>query len=531
MSREARLFLFLVLWLGLVFAFTILFPPQHQNSVTKSTNLTQNEFASEKKDVYSTVAKEYFSILVETNSLRLLVSESGVDDIYFYYGDRYYELASSNYVFKPLSVVLGSVVYSTNLDKKYIYFDRKGVSEVKINNNNLSIFREIIFVSNYTFDVVVKVKNKGSKPVIFDGISLVFSGPLGPDTSDERFSYIYLRTGYIEKGSFNFVETLTTSIFSGTERHAVKDYNIISGIWMENKYTVLGIVALEGECRAEFVALDTKYGINKIMALKTLTYVFEGGSEKIYKFRVFVGPRKNEVLEFFGYGFKNLEDGGILKPIYDFLKLLIKLFYNLTGSWGLAVVLIAIAVKVLLEPLSIKSAISMKRLQIISPKIKEIQEKYKNDPKKMNAEIAELYRIYGANPASGCLPLLLQIPIFIALYNVLSGFIELKGQELLWIKDLTKPDTIIYIKELEGLFLIPASINLLPIIMTSISLVQTYLMSSKSGATQQNVTMWILPIVFMFIFWNLPSALVLYWTIQTLLGTVEQYVINKVLKY
>lgn len=529
MSRETRLFLFLVIWLGIVFVFMLLFPTRQGNLPKQITN-TNQLITTSKPDAKVLSSKREFVKNIVTNNIDLNLTDTGFKDIYFWYEGRKYELAKSNYVFTPFSLLLGSVA-TTNLQfSQELSFDESGLSRVEIGGSRLSLKREIVYISNYIFEVVISVKNEERKPVVFGGVSIVFSGPLGPDTSDEHYTYIYLRTGYIEKNTYNFVETLTTSIFSGTERYSIKEPSVVNGVWMENRYTVVGIVPIGTDCRAEFVTKDTKYGHNKVMSLRVPTEIIDENKERVYKFRVFLGPKKNEILEYFGNGFKSLEDGGILKPIYDFLKLLVRFFYNITGSWGIAVILIAIAVKILLEPLSVKSAVSMKRLQLIAPKIKEIQEKYKDDPKKMNAEIAELYRIYGANPASGCLPLLLQIPIFIALYNVLSGFIELKGQGLLWIKDLTKPDTILYIKELEGFFLLPASINLLPIIMTGISLLQTYLTSSKTQ-TQQTLTMWLLPIIFMFIFWNLPSALVLYWTMQTLLGVVEQYIINRTIQY
>jgi YidC/Oxa1 family membrane protein insertase len=110
------------------------------------------------------------------------------------------------------------------------------------------------------------------------------------------------------------------------------------------------------------------------------------------------------------------------------------------------------------------------------------------------------------------------------------SFIELSGQSFLWIRDLTKPDTILYIKAFEGLIILPASINLLPIIMTVLSIIQTAISLAKVQ-TEQTITMWLIPIIFMFIFWNLPSALVLYWTVQNLLSLIEQYIINKTLKY
>lgn len=528
MTRESRLFLFFVLWLGIVLVFIWLFPttPKITSNIT---NTNTNTYLIKPTDIVKSYKVKEFSKSINTNSVEFFISHKGIEKVYFYYENRKYALFETNYVFTPFSLFSTSIVKLTNNLVPDIVFDENGKSVLEFSNATLVFEKEMIPLSNYIFDIVVKVKNPSRKDVIFNGFTIAFSGPLGPETIDEHFAYLNLRTGYLDKNG-DVVETLTTSIFSGTERFSVKDAGTFSAIWMENKYTIVGIVPLEDELRAEFLISDSKYGHNKIASLRSSSVIIEKGGEKVYRFRILLAPKKNHILESFGYGFKNLEDGGILRPIYSFFALVLKFFYSITGSWGIAVILISIFIKILLEPLSIKAAVSMKRLQLITPKIKEVQQKYKNDPQKANAEIAELYRVYGANPASGCLPLLLQIPIFIALYNVLVGFIELKGQSFLWIHDLTKPDTILYIKELEGFFILPASINLLPIIMTAISLLQTYLSSSKTQ-TQQTATMWILPIVFMFIFWNLPSALVMYWTIQTLLGTIEQYIINKTIKY
>ncbi|MGC8767057.1 MAG: membrane protein insertase YidC [Brevinematia bacterium] len=529
MSRETRLFLFFVLWLGIVIVFMWLFPTTPKTNLPADKLAQTNTYFEKPSQLVNRYNVKSFSNVINTNNVEFYISHKGFEKIYFSYDDRIYSLFETNYIFTPFSMFLSSVIKLSNNLFPDVVFDESGKSVLELSNGNIVFERELIPVSNYIFDIVLKVKNSSKRDIIFNGFSIAISGPLGPETIDEHFAYLNLRTGYIDKLG-NVVETLTTSLFTGTERYSSKDAGNVSGVWMENKYTIVGIVPLDDEFRAEFLVYDTKYGHNKVISLRSPNLILEKGSEKIYKFRVLLGPKKNHILESFGYGFKNLEDGGILKPIYDFFGFLLKPLYTITGSWGLAVVLFSIFAKLLLEPLSIKSAISMKRLQLIAPKVKEVQEKYKDDPKKANAEIAELYRIYGANPASGCLPLLLQIPIFIALYNVLVGLIELKGQSFLWIHDLTKPDTILYIKQLEGFFILPASINLLPIIMTITSLFQTYISSSKAQ-TQQTMTMWLLPIVFMFIFWNLPSALVMYWTIQTFLSAIEQYIINRVVKY
>jgi len=548
MSRELRLLFFLVVWIGIVYAYILFFTPKGgntsggQTSSIKTNTITSNNTTNyiatsrltetltnttfEQLDKYS-----YFSNIIYTNSLELVIDNLSFRGIKFRYKGRSYELLQHNCVVPPLAMTVGDVFNLTNYSTEFFSFNRDGGCRIKVSDGStFEVKRDVIFVSNYVFDIKISVRNLQKKPVIFNGFNLSFSGPLGPNSNDPNFAYLYLKSGYIDKKSSNIVETLTTSIFSGTEKFAIKESSF-SGVWLANGYEFIALIPEEGDFKAEFLAVDTKHGYNKIVSLKSVNAIFEAGETKEYKVRVFLGPKKQDVVESFGVkSFLGLEDGGVLKPLYIGLGWLLNFFYSLIPNWGLVVIVASLFIKLLLEPLSIKSAVSMKRLQLIAPKIKEIQEKYKDNPSKMNAEIAELYRTYGANPASGCLPLLLQIPIFIAFYGVLTSFIELSGQGFLWINDLTKPDTILYIKAFEGLIILPASVNLLPIIMTILSLIQVAVSSGKVK-TDQTLTMWITPIIFMFIFWNLPSALVLYWTIQNLFSIIEQYIVNETLKY
>ncbi len=538
MTREFRLLIFFVVWIGMVIAFYLIFPPVPVNKTSKENITNVITFQPDVTREYKVLSgKNQFTDVIKTNNLEFYIDNLGFSRIYAKYSSKIYEMLDRNLEYQPFSFILGSLRnIKTKVDFSNVVMTFDKLSDLKYKSRvvsesfDISLERKIEFVSDYTFDMVIKLKNNSSSKSLFNGFGIIVSGPLGPGADDEHFTYQFLRTGYIENGTGNVVETLTTSIFSGTEKFSFKPSGIFSAVWMENKYAILGIAILSGEFDAEFKSVDKKYGYNKVISLQSKSMVLNPNEEKEFKIRILIAPKKNEILESFGFGFRGLEEGGVLKILHVGIVWLLNFIYSIFGHWGISIIVLTIVVKLLLEPLTIKSAVSMKRLQLIAPKIKEIQEQYKNDPKMANIKIAELYRTYGANPASGCFPILLQIPIFIALYGVLTSFIELKGEGLLWIKDLTRPDTVLYIKELESTLILPASVNLLPIIMTLVSLLQTYLTSSKTSS-QQTAIMWILPIVFMIIFWNLPSALVLYWTILSILGVVEQYIVNKTLKY
>ena len=195
------------------------------------------------------------------------------------------------------------------------------------------------------------------------------------------------------------------------------------------------------------------------------------------------------------------------------------------SNWGLVIIIMALFIKLILSPLSIRAAISIRRSALLQPKIKGLQEKYKNDAKILNEKMAELYKKEGINPLGGCLPMLLQIPVFFALYRVLSTSVDLRGASFLWIKDLTMPDTLFRM----SIPFLPNTFNLLPIIMTVVQIISMRLQSMRTpggNQQQQTINTFLLPIVFLFIFWSMPSGLVLYWTIQNFYTILEQEFIN-----
>jgi YidC/Oxa1 family membrane protein insertase len=167
-------------------------------------------------------------------------------------------------------------------------------------------------------------------------------------------------------------------------------------------------------------------------------------------------------------------------------------------------------------------------MQEVQPIMKEVQAKYKDNPEKLNQEMMEVYRRYKVNPVSGCLPLIIQIPIFYAFFNTLRNAVDLKGAPFfLWVNDLSKPDALFDLG-----FTVPfinaSTFNLLPLVMTAVWAVQM-ITGQPTGAvkSEQQKLMMIMPIVFGFLLYNMPSGLVIYWTVNTLLTLVQQIVMNR----
>jgi YidC/Oxa1 family membrane protein insertase len=181
-------------------------------------------------------------------------------------------------------------------------------------------------------------------------------------------------------------------------------------------------------------------------------------------------------------------------------------------------------------PLINKSQRSMKKMQEMQPRMAEVREKYKKDPQRMQKEMMELYKTHKVNPVGGCLPMLLQIPVFFALYKILMIAIELRGAPfILWIKDLSAPDTLFGH--------LPSSIPLiggfavgpLPIVM-GITMIIQQKMTPTSADPRQNKMMMFMPIIFTFLFLNFASGLVLYWLMNNVFSIIQQFYANKKLK-
>ncbi|MBN2373293.1 membrane protein insertase YidC, partial [bacterium] len=197
------------------------------------------------------------------------------------------------------------------------------------------------------------------------------------------------------------------------------------------------------------------------------------------------------------------------------------------GNWGAALIVLAALINIVLYPLTTKRYLeSARNMQALQPKINELKEKYKDDPKKMNQAMLDLYKEHKINPLGGCLPLLLQMPIFIALYRTLIVSIELKGAQFLWMKDLAVPDR---------LFKMPLPppfdyFNLLPILMAGAMFLQqknTQKAAPKQADKTQQQMMVMMPLIFGVIFYNFASGLVLYWLTSTLTMTGFSYAYNK----
>ncbi|MCB1192732.1 MAG: membrane protein insertase YidC [Leptospiraceae bacterium] len=217
---------------------------------------------------------------------------------------------------------------------------------------------------------------------------------------------------------------------------------------------------------------------------------------------------------------------GLTTPFRNGIVWVLKKLHDYTiPNYGWCIIIFAILFKAIFYPLNQKQAESMKKMQELNPQIKEINERYAKDAQLKQQKIMELYKKHNANPMGGCLPMLIQIPIFIALYTAFSDTIELWKSPFLWIGDLSEPDTVWKTPAVLGMAT-GLSVNILPLIMVGTQVLQTRL-TSFTGDPNQKTMMYIMPVIMLYFFWTMPSGVTLYWTMQNVLSILQQVWTNK----
>ncbi len=262
--------------------------------------------------------------------------------------------------------------------------------------------------------------------------------------------------------------------------------------------------------------------------------VLPGGKREFEVF-AFFGPQSTGLLKEYGEGFENIvafSNFGLLNAISKGIIRFIKLIHGVIPSWGACIVIVSILIYFALYPLTMKGMLSMKRMQSLQPQIAKIREQHKNNPQRLNKEMMGLYKEHKINPLGGCLPLLLQMPIFIALYHALWRSIIFKGADFLWIKDLSEPDRLIHPLPFQLPF-IGNEFNILPVLMMIIMMFQQRLTAKNMQTTdptqkaQQKMMGLFFPVLLGVIFYKFASGLTIYFTIFYLLSTFTQWKMSK----
>jgi YidC/Oxa1 family membrane protein insertase len=387
----------------------------------------------------------------------------------------------------------------------------------------------------YMFELAVGL-NGGASTASFDfqgaAYTLFFAPQIGPgfEKLDQRYEYRRYMT---------YKAKLKTE--KVTEREPLIIENQPAWAAITGKYFALIALPYANQYTLAFSALPES-GLPNASRLYITRPAFSS-SRLEDKYHFYMGPKNQETLSTYNRGdngFKLLDTDlfeiantkGFLAPLEKVLKWLLQIFYKIIPNYGVAIILVTLVVRLLMFPLTKKGSESTLRMQALSPKIKEIQTKYKDNPQKMNAEMAEFYKKEGYNPLSGCLPMIIQIPIFFAMYNLFNNHFDLRGAMFIpgWIPDLSAPEAIY---NFQNGFKLPilgwTAIRLLPFIYVGSQLLYGKVTQTpdQQGNTQMKFMLYVMPIAFFFILYDVPSGLLIYWIMSNVLTLVQQVIINK----
>ena len=235
---------------------------------------------------------------------------------------------------------------------------------------------------------------------------------------------------------------------------------------------------------------------------------------------LYVGPKKLAILS--EKGMRDVMEFGMWRVICYPLVWILNAFHDLIPNYGVAIILLTVLVRLVFWPLTHKSTVGMRRMQEIQPKLKELQAKFKGNPQRLQQETWALYRENKVNPLSSCLPMLIQIPVFVALFNVLRTAVELRYSGFLWISDLSEPERLF-----PEAFSAIGGLNVLPILMAVTMALQSWLTPSTGDQSQKKMMVFLMPAMMLFMFYSFPAALSLYWTLSQVFSIVQMWLIRR----
>ena len=370
--------------------------------------------------------------------------------------------------------------------------------------------------AGYKIDYQLAIVNSGKTPLILPEMEI--GG--GSIASSQQLS------GDAVRGDSHYLDFMTAAgdyseiaADKKDEKFQAADQTPVRWAALSNKYFCTIIKA--GRDREAFKLVTGRSGeikdansISLAVGLAVPVRELQPEEEARYAFDYYCGPKILSNLNDFDQStakIMHLSWGPLNYLARAMLWFLVKL-NALIGSYGVCIIILTLLVRLIFYPITARGNTSMKKMQAVQPKIKELREKYKDNPQLMNSKMMELYRTEGINPFGGCLPILLQIPVFFALYSTFNGAVELRQSSFLWCRNLAAADTVAYI------FSLP--INPLVLIMTALMVLQQYLTPMSMEPAQRKM-MLAMPIIMLFFFYDLPSGLTLYWTVSNIFSIIQ----------
>ena len=387
----------------------------------------------------------------------------------------------------------------------------------------------------------LEFENTGESPVNLKDYGL-FAGsaaPLWEGEWDRHITLFYQKDG-------DYKKRRVIKFKKGKKPHFKEDAGVLGYAGVSNQFFAT-IISPEnpydawiwGDRRAvqlpEIAGGGSGESIRLGMSLPEKKLTPKGDNKEALSFNIYIGPKNSRLLGLTGEehdrDYAKVMSYGMFSPISKFLNWLLNvlfssIFSNISDSWGwgYSIVVLTIIIRGAMWPLQNKSTRAMKRMSKLQPQIKELREKYADDPNRMNQEMMKMYRDYGINPLGGCLPLLVQIPIFFGFYIMLQYAVELRQQPFLWVEDLALPDTVATLPF--DLWPLGDGVNLLPIVM-AVTMVLQMALTPKTGDKMQRRLFMMMPVIFFFFCYNFASALALYWTTSNIFAIVQMLITRR----
>ena len=432
---------------------------------------------------YSDHSDKLVNLIDELNSNNLLVGFISVD------GDKVF----LNHNWSPMT---SSKTISVDRSQKSLTFSTRYQGQ--------AIEKKLTFYpDSYNIDIDI-VFDQPSKFISRNQYTLGWAGGLPPTekniSNDYQFFEGFASLGGEHMGAKPKKGKLTEESQKGsTLWSAIKTKYFISAIVPNNPGTA---------ARVESELIDKRPVYNTEITQNT---------SSSNSFTLYLGPLDYDNLKSFDVDLESNVDLGwaLFRPIGQLISWLLTKMYAIIPNYGVVVILFAFLIKLLLNPLTVKTFESTRKMQALAPEINKIKEKYKNDPQKMSRAQMELYKSSGANPMGGCLPMLIQMPILVSVFSIFRSKIEFRGAPFIgWIDDLSVPDTL---AELGGF-----PINILPVLMGSTMFIQQKMMAAPNADANQKTMMYVMNVFFLFLFYSFPSGLNLYYFVFNLLSIIQQ---------
>ncbi len=555
MDEQKRLLLAVVLSVVVLVGYQTFFVtppvPNNQPQQVQNQNADQVQEKSQNVSEYKTMTgivpetvaaqkKNYRTISISTPLYNIAISEQGA-------AVKSFELKNYNKTNKkdsPLKQLVPEQLTSGTL-----FFDLEGQSipglkdavyTAKIDTNKTSVFegeKTIEFILGTSNGIVVKKVFTFKADSYMIDCDIVFQNGSGMSLND---SLVISTPGFFDE------ETKKRSrfAFEGPVVFVNEEYMDIDPDDIEEKNTYTGKIGWSGYSERYFMTavmprLNTNgdtidAGVKLFYAddMVINNYIrkmdrLDPGQQGVYSFTFYMGPKSQKILGSYDNSLKNAINLGFFNIIAKPLLITMNMIYSVIPNYGVAIILLTILIKLIFWPLGTKSYKSMNEMKKVQPLMMEIREKHKNDKQKMNQEIMGLYKTYKVNPASGCLPLLVQMPIFFALYRMLYQAIELRHAPFIgWISDLSAPDRLFEFNFAIPMMQEPYGIPMLTLLMGASFLLQQK-MTPTAGDPMQAKMMMLMPIFMTVIFINFPAGLVLYMFVNNIISMGQQYYIQK----